>query len=126
MTAGFSIDLPRLSLATIYVLLLAVFLFMRERAPYHARLFADLNPPLSSERLGRLTDQAAALARRYGLSEREQEVVVLYAQGRNRAFIGGKLFISENTVRDHIKSVYKKMRIHNKQELIDALERSEG
>lgn len=125
LTMSFSIDLPRLSLLVIYVLLLAVFLFMRERAPYHVRLFADLNPPLSSDRISRLTDQASALAGKYGLSEREQEIVVLYAQGRNRAFISGKLFISENTVRDHIKNVYKKMRIHSKQELIDALERCE-
>lgn len=126
VAVGFSVDLPRLSLLVIYVLLLAMFLFMRERTPHHARLFADLNPPLSSDRLNRLTDQASALARKYGLSEREQEIVVLYAQGRNRAFISGKLFISENTVRDHIKNVYKKMRIHSKQELIDALERSGG
>ena len=87
------------------------------------RLLADMNPPLSSDRLDLLTNQVNALGKKHGLSEREKEVVVLYAQGRNRAFISSNLFISENTARDHIKSVYKKMRIHNKQELIDAIQK---
>ena len=62
-----------------------------------------------------------AIADAYGLTAREREVVELYAQGRSRAFISAQLVISENTVRDHIKSAYRKLGIHNKQELIDRI-----
>lgn len=120
---GFAYQQTHLALVVIYALLIAVVLFMRERAPRELRLFADLNPPLSGDRLDLLTSQVNALGKRFGLSDREKEVVVLYAQGRNRAFISSNLFISENTARDHIKSVYKKMRIHNKQALIDAIQK---
>ena len=36
--------------------------------------------------------------------------------------IAKQLFISENTVRSHSKSIYKKLDIHSKQELLDLLE----
>ena len=47
----------------------------------------------------------------------------LYAQGRSRTFISSQLVISENTVRDHLKSIYRKLDVHNKQELIDLIGR---
>lgn len=121
---GTGINSLRLALAVLYILFIAVFLFMRERSPHELRLFGDLNPPLTIDRMNLLNEQVGALAKKYGLSAREEEVIILYAQGRNRSFIGAHLFISENTVRDHIKKVYKKMHIHSKQELIDAIERA--
>lgn len=95
---------------------------MRVHQSRELRLFADLNPALTGDRLTLLTEQIDRLAVKHGLSDREIEVILLYAQGRNRAFISQELFISENTVRDHIKNVYQKMRIHNKQELIDIIQ----
>jgi DNA-binding CsgD family transcriptional regulator len=62
------------------------------------------------------------LSKRYFLTEREIEVVRLLTQGRSRADIGKKLYITENTVRTHLKSVYGKLGIHSKQGLIDLLE----
>ena len=41
-----------------------------------------------------------------GLSEREAEVAVLAVRGMSRIRIGEKLFISENTVKSHLRSVY--------------------
>lgn len=111
-----------LSLAILYLLLIALFFFMRVHQSRELRLFADLNPTLTGDRLTLLTEQIDRLAVKHGLSDREIEVILLYAQGRNRAFISQELFISENTVRDHIKNVYQKMRIHNKQELIDIIQ----
>ena len=67
-------------------------------------------------------DNLASLSKRYYLTERETEVVGLLAQGRSRVGIGEKLFISENTVRTYVKSVYAKLDIHSKQELLDLLE----
>lgn len=66
------------------------------------------------ERLGRLSlvDQ---------LTAREVEVVELALKGNSVAAVARKLFISENTARSHFKSIYRKLGIHSKQELIDLL-----
>lgn len=69
-----------------------------------------------------LETNLASLGKRYYLTEREQEVVRFLAQGRSRIAIAQKLYISENTVRTYVKSVYAKLDIHSKQELIDHLE----
>lgn len=55
------------------------------------------------------------------LSPREREIVLLVVRGHTVAAIAEKLFISENTVRGHMKRIYRKLDIHAKQELIDLL-----
>lgn len=54
-----------------------------------------------------------------GLSPREIEVAELLMKGHTVSAIAGKLFISENTTRGHAKSIYKKLDIHSRQELVD-------
>lgn len=53
------------------------------------------------------------------LSQREKEIAALIVRGNSVAAIAQKLFISENTVRGHSKSIYRKLDVHSKQELID-------
>ena len=55
------------------------------------------------------------------LSARECEVADLMRHGNTVATIARRLYISENTVRGHTKSIYRKLGIHSKQELIDLL-----
>lgn len=62
------------------------------------------------------------LARRYRLSPREVEVFFLLAKGRNRAFIREELVIGDETVKSHIKNIYRKLDTHSQQELIDLIE----
>ncbi len=52
-------------------------------------------------------------------SPREREVVALVLRGNNVPAIARKLYISENTARDHMKSIYRKADVHSRQELID-------
>ncbi len=66
--------------------------------------------------------RCAELAYRYRLTERESEVFRYLAQGHTRASIAKRLFVSENTVREHVKSIYKKLHIHSKQQLIDMVD----
>ena len=47
----------------------------------------------------------------------------LLAKGRNRAYIREELVIGDETVKSHIKSIYRKADVHSQQELIDLLER---
>ena len=68
----------------------------------------------------------ALLAGRHGLSEREGEVLELLARGNTRQSIAGKLVVSENTVRTHVKNIYAKLRIHSKQQLIDMVDGLRG
>lgn len=64
-------------------------------------------------------DRCMALAVQHGLTEREKEVFLLLARGRNRDYIQEALFISKNTVKVHVKHIYQKMDVHSHQELID-------
>ncbi|MEC4184873.1 LuxR family transcriptional regulator [Adlercreutzia sp. R21] len=64
------------------------------------------------------------LAQRCGLSEREVQVMMLLAQGRNSAYIQKQLFVSASTVSSHRQHVYQKLDIHSQQELIDLVEAS--
>ena len=67
-------------------------------------------------------DGDSAFQERYELSDREMEVVRLITQGRSKREVGERLFVSENTVKAHVKHIYTKMGIHNKRELLDAYE----
>lgn len=58
----------------------------------------------------------------YSLSDREREVIALFSGGRSTKVIAEQLFISENTVKSHLRHAYSKIGVHNRQELIDALE----
>lgn len=48
------------------------------------------------------------------LSQREIEVVSLLAKGLTNKEIGEKLFISEYTVENHLRSIYRKMDVNNR------------
>ncbi|KUO58093.1 MAG: hypothetical protein APF84_16805 [Gracilibacter sp. BRH_c7a] len=52
------------------------------------------------------------------LTEKEKEVVQLLLRGYTYKGISGKLHISENTMKFHIKNIYQKLHINNKMELI--------
>ncbi len=55
------------------------------------------------------------------LTDREREVVALYAQGRSATWIADELVLSANTIRAHLRTAYTKLDVHNRQELIDRL-----
>ena len=48
------------------------------------------------------------------LTKREQEVLALLVDGLNYGMIGEKLFISLDTVRNHIRHIYEKLHVHSK------------
>ncbi len=59
---------------------------------------------------------AAGLAN-HGLSRREQEVATLVVQGHSNREIAERLYISEMTVKDHLKSIFGKLEIRRRGEL---------
>jgi DNA-binding CsgD family transcriptional regulator len=58
---------------------------------------------------------------RYGLSDREIEVVALVAEGLANKEIGSRLFISAHTVKDHLKNIMRKMAAASRSEIIHIL-----
>lgn len=68
------------------------------------------------------TDLSRALEERYDLSTRESDVTLLLSRGYSVQRIADTLFISTHTVQSHMKSIYRKMAVHKKQDLIDLVE----
>lgn len=59
------------------------------------------------------------VALRFGLSERERDVLELLAEGRSSARIQEDLCISAGTVNYHTRNIYAKLGVHSRQEVID-------
>lgn len=56
-----------------------------------------------------------------GLTRREYEVALLAADGLRNNEIAEKLFVSENTVRAHLRSVFQKLDIDRRAKLAKKL-----
>lgn len=63
-----------------------------------------------------------AIVSEYGITPREADALSLLARGRNRKYISEELTVSEETVKSHASSIYRKLGIHNQQELLDVVE----
>jgi DNA-binding NarL/FixJ family response regulator len=85
-----------------------------------------INPSMA----GKLLTEFAALARRDEtaervqhvqapkLTDREMEVLRLVARGLNNRDIAKELFISENTVKNHVRNILEKLQIHSRMEAV--------
>lgn len=81
--------------------------------------FEFLCPSQPGEFLFRLTrddgpDEAAILRRRFGLTDREAEVLLWLARGKSNAEIGAVLLISPRTVNKHLEHVFTKLGVENR------------
>jgi DNA-binding NarL/FixJ family response regulator len=52
------------------------------------------------------------------LTTRELEVLKLVAKGLNNRDIGSELFISENTVKNHVRNILEKLHLHSRMEAV--------
>jgi DNA-binding CsgD family transcriptional regulator len=57
----------------------------------------------------------------YGLTAREREICSEVIAGYSTADISGRLFISSNTVQDHLKSIFSKVGVRSRGELVARL-----
>ncbi len=79
-----------------------------------------VSPPMA----GKLLSEFAAMSRREGersdspgtprLTGRELEVLRLVAKGHNNRDIARELYISENTVKNHIRNILEKLQLHSR------------
>jgi two-component system NarL family response regulator len=52
------------------------------------------------------------------LTEREMEVLTLVAKGMANKDIARQLFISENTVKNHVRNMLEKLQLHSRMEAV--------
>ena len=57
----------------------------------------------------------------YGLSQRERQIVELAVRGLSTKDIAGSLFLSPYTVQDYLKSVFEKVGVRSRRELVSRL-----
>jgi DNA-binding CsgD family transcriptional regulator len=59
----------------------------------------------------------------YGITSREQAVIEQVLEGRSSKQISRSLDLSPHTTNDHLKSIYRKIRLSGRSELIATLSR---
>jgi len=55
---------------------------------------------------------------KFGISDRELEIIKLFVASKTYTQIAEELFISPHTVKSHIKNIYKKLHVHSKTSLV--------
>lgn len=109
-------------MVALFLLALSVVLLLDQTSFSRQRLFFDLAEEAEELSLDRSIDEACQnIARENNLSLREVEVLSMFVRGRTKPYIANSLFVSENTVKAHIKNIYTKMDVHSKQELLDMM-----
>lgn len=83
---------------------------------------APMNPVVAKKVLGFFGNKNVILitpeANDYQLSQREKEILQLMVGGDNYKTIAGKAFISYETVRTHVKNIYKKLHVACRSEAV--------
>ena len=92
-------------------------LLLKQVSPEHAPAAVVAAPPVSPQEAA-----LEQLARTYGLTAREVQTASYVSTGYSLEKTADLLGISINTVRTHMRSIYGKLDIHSRQELIDVLD----
>jgi len=82
------------------------------------KYFLRLYLQVSSENSARLLE---VVAQDKQISKREREIMELILQGKSNKEIEGLLFISYNTVKNHIYNIYQKMGVNSRGQMIHAI-----
>ncbi|MFY0593018.1 response regulator [Roseivirga sp.] len=82
------------------------------------RAFKELNKVVDDNAVDFVND----MSEEYGLSNRELEVMQLIAKRYTNAEIAEKLYVSNNTVKFHLKNLYNKIGVKNRAEVLGFLE----
>lgn len=70
-----------------------------------------------SEMISDPEEKQAHFCEKYGISVREKEVMRLVLEGDSNPIIAAKLYVSENTIKFHMKNILKKTGVQNRSQL---------
>ena len=73
---------------------------------------------------GRFKSALDEVSHRYGLSQRERDVLRCLAMGYSSSATAKELQVSWNTVRTHTRNVYAKLDVHSRQDLINLMDQA--
>ena len=119
------ITLTAVALVAIYLLAMVSMFLFKDKNLRGVDVVPEGGAPTAEQQGDALEARCAHVAESYGFTPRESEILVHLGQGRTARAISEKLVVSENTVKYHIKSIYQKLDVHSRDEVIDLIERSE-
>src|SRR5258705_1298930 len=86
---------------------------------------APMSPSVATKVMKMVVDQSPnAKVNNFNLTEREKEILSCLVKGMSYKLIADACFISIDTVRGHIRSIYEKLHVHSKGEAIATAIRS--
>lgn len=112
--------------ATVALVVIGTMLFVSEkdfagRWGVSFRSAGDTPSEAARLRRGDIDRRCSEMADRFGLSPRETDVLKLLARKRTVGQIQNDLMLSKDTVKTHVKHIYRKMNVHSRPELFDLL-----
>lgn len=123
LLVGGQVTAPNLFIAA---LICASLLVIMESFVFTERTLGQTLDLMPTSQQGRFQESCRRVADRYGLTERELEVMVLFAKGRTLPYIQKELYLSKSTVSTHRQHIYQKLGVHTSQEMIDLIQRERG
>ncbi|MEX1188605.1 MAG: response regulator transcription factor [Bacteroidia bacterium] len=79
---------------------------------------SPMTPSIASRVINFFRDQSDHNKNKFGLSDREKEILNELVEGKSYKMIADKLAISYHTVNSHIKKIYDKLQVHSVGEAI--------
>ena len=96
---------------------------VEQKTPYSLEaLESDYNESSNSS-ITKLEDACNELSSKYSLTERESEILIPLARGYTLKTISENDVVSYNTVKAQVRSVYQKLGIHSRDELLSLIDR---
>ncbi len=113
------IALTGVALVAVYLVTMVSLFLFKDRGIRGSEQPSDAATPGADSDAANVADRCQRLAQTHGLTPRETELLVELAQGRTLRAVSEKLTVSENTVKYHVKSIYQKLGVHTRDEIID-------
>lgn len=82
----------------------------------------DFENPNQVEKTGAWEQVCNQVAEKGNLTSREREVMTLLAKGRGSNYISETLGVSLSTIYTHTRSIYRKLDVHSREELMDVID----
>lgn len=107
------------------LLVVVAALFLSEKSVSSSQWGVVLKPAARGEtrefEQNRLAVKCHELAHQAGLTAREEDILLLVAQGMTLGQISRELYIGSNTVKTHMKHLYQKLDVHSRDEVFALL-----
>lgn len=115
-----------LTLLVVFMLVVCMFLFIwlgtssnMEGTVEGAKAEPAASPAFGAPEVDLRENACEQIRQEFDLTERETEVLSMLSRGYTTKRMAEELFVSDNTVRSHVKSLYRKTDLHSRQDAID-------